>query len=361
MVNVLHVIWGLNIGGAETFLFNVLSKLDSNTYHVDFVIQDHDIKNKKLLMLCECNNWNIYKVPQFNKNLIKYVESMNKIIGKPYKVVHIHMNALINIIPIFIAANKNKKIIIHSHNSSNNLGGNIGRILHLINRRILNKIKTINVACSELAGKWMFGNKDYLLLENGIDVESFKFNEEYRKIVRDKYHIGDNVVIGHVGRFVKAKNHEFVLHVFKQYLNEDKNALLMLVGDGPLKTDMMKMAKELNINDNVIFVGEVDSTIKYYSAFDSFFFPSLFEGLPFVLIEAQSSGLPIVASNKITSEVNVSGNIVFLNLEDNLNYWINFMKRKNKSEDRIKISKKMLNSKYNIENTIHVIEKLYSD
>lgn len=360
MINVLQVIWGLHIGGAETFLYNVSAKLDAKEYHIDFVIQDPKITNKKLYELCKKNKWKIYKVPPFNRKLFSYVKAMRMILQQPYDVVHIHMNALINIIPVLLAYRNKKKIIIHSHNSSNNLGGEVGKIVHLLNRRILKRMKIFKVACSDLAGKWMFGTQEYLLLENAIDIDEYKFSREKRNGIRKEYGIGEQRVIGHVGRFVKAKNHEYILQVFKNYAHKNEDAVLMLVGDGPLKDSMITLAENLDISDRVIFVGVQQNTKDYYSAFDCLLFPSLYEGLPFVLVEAQVSGLPVVASDNITKEIDLTGNIQFLSLDAKPDDWICAMDRKLEPEQRVKCAEKMKKTKYNIESTVFAVKRLYS-
>lgn len=360
MTNVLQVVWGLHIGGAETFLYNVLSKLDAKEYHIDFVIQDPKITNKKLYKLCKKNKWKIYKVPPFNKNLFAYVKAMRMILQKPYDVVHIHMNALINIIPVLLAYRNSKKVIIHSHNSSNNLGGKIGMVVHLINRKILNPMKISNVACSDLAGKWMFGTQEYLLLENAIDIDEYKFSEEKKNKVRKEYGIGAQILIGHVGRFVEAKNHKYILRIFESYVHKNDAAVLMLVGDGPLKDSIVELAENLNISDRVIFVGEKQDTKDYYSAFDCLLFPSLYEGLPFTLVEAQSSGLPVVASDNVTKEIDLTGNIQFLSLSARMDDWISALDRRIGPVQREKCAEIMKQTKYNIESTVVAVKRLYS-
>lgn len=360
MTNVLQVVWGLHIGGAETFLYNVLSKLDAKEYHIDFVIQDPEITNIKLYKLCKKNRWKIYKIPPFNRKFFSYVKAMRMILQQPYDVVHIHMNALINIIPVLLAYRNNKKVIIHSHNSNNNLGGKIGRIVHLLNRKIIKPMKISNVACSDLAGKWMFGNEDYLLLENGVDIDTYKYSMQARERIRREFGIEGRTVIGHVGRFVEAKNHEFILHVFKQYLFQDKDAFLMLVGDGPLRKHIEEIANKMEISGHTIFTGERQDTREFYSAFDSFLFPSLFEGLPFVLVEAQSSGLPIITSDRVTREIDLTSNIHFLNLEENINEWVKAVNTKIDSNERLAFSERMKKTKYNIEFTVNEVKQLYS-
>lgn len=359
MVKVLQVIYGMNIGGAETFIFNVLSALDNEKYHIDFVIQDKNITNKKLYSLCKIKGCHIYVVSPFYKNFPKYIRDMKSIIKMSYDIIHIHANALINIAPIFLAKKYKKKIIIHSHNTNNNSGGKFGQIIHYINRRILENITTTNVACGNLAGEWMFGSKEYLVLDNAVSIEKYSFNEEIRKKIREQYQVEDKIVVGHVGRFVKAKNHEYLLYIFSRFLKKYKNAVLMLVGDGPLMEEIIQKAKELSITEHVIFVGNQSQVSSFYSAFDCLLFPSLFEGLPFVLVEAQASGLPIIASDKVTKEIDLTGNMKFLSLEDEECLWISAMEKAVNCVDRLLYGEKMKFTKYNIDVMIEKVIQLY--
>lgn len=359
MRNILQIIYGLNVGGAEAFLYNVLSELEDEDFHIDFVIQDWEIKNHKLYDLCLRKGFRIYKVPAFNRNLYGYIKSMNKIMQESYDVVHFHANALINIIPLLFVSKQRMKIIVHSHNSCNNLGGALGKIIHLFNRKLIEKIATINVACSTMAGKWMFGNQEFLLINNGINIDTYKFNPEKREHIRKKYGIEGRTVIGHVGRFVEAKNHEHILHVFKKYVCEDNNAVLMLVGDGPLKNDIVNLAKKLNISERVIFTGEIQDTSKFYNAFDCILFPSLYEGLPFVLVEAQANGLPIVASANVTREIDLIGNVQFLSLDSEIEKWTTALKKRLSYAERFKCAEKMKKTRYNIETVVSMVKSLY--
>ena len=153
------------------------------------------------------------------------------------------------------------------------------------------------MCCSELAGRWLFGDKAYdsgkvYLLNNAIDLDKFKYNESLRKEKRKELGIGeDTLVIGHIGRFVAQKNHTFLIDIFNELHKKNHNSLLLLVGQGPLKEEIENKVKELKLNDSVRFLGQRNDANELYQAFDVFCLPSLYEGLPVVGVEAQATGL----------------------------------------------------------------------
>ena len=173
----------------------------------------------------------------------------------------------------------------------------------------------------------MFGNKEFdnknvYVLNNAIDLDSFKYDKKVRKEIRKELNISDDkFVIGHVGRFVQQKNHTFILDIFNEVYKENKNALLVLVGQGPLVDEMKNKCNELNISEAVMFVGQRTDVNKLYQAFDYFLFPSLYEGLGMVAIEAQCAGLPCLCSTEVPMVAKASDNIEFLKLDDDISLW----------------------------------------
>lgn len=360
-MRVLYFLRQLNIGGAETFAYNVLEKIDSEKYHIDFVVQDKKIKNTALQQLCENTQSNIYTIPAFEKNYLSSIYQCIKLIKKNrYDVVHYHANSLINMVPYYSCAITNTNLIIHSHNSSNNLGGNFGRCLHILNRKFLANKPIGRLACSDKAGNWMFGNKKYILINNGINIDKFKYSAQTGSKLRKKYNISESdIVIGHIGRFTKAKNHKFLIECF-QKIARIKEAKLVMVGDGPLLNDFKR---KYGNNPNIIFIGSIQNTSEFYSLFDMMIFPSFFEGLPFVLVEAQAAGLPVLASDFITNEVNVTKLIHYYSLENSSDLWANETLRilsANKN-NRLMIGEQMKNTIFDSELTVKSLCNIYSN
>lgn len=360
-MKILYFLNALNIGGAETFIYNTLKVINTKKYHIDFVLQSRENQNKKLISLCEEKESNFYYIVPFYKNYLKSVVELKRIlINGKYDIIHVHANALINMVPIIAVTNVETQLVLHSHNTRNNFGGIIGRCLHKFNRRFLKKSEIFRIACGEEAGKWMYGKQQFMVLNNAIDLDEYKYNISSRNEIRRKLNLNNNFVIGNISRFVAAKNHAFILEVFREILNLYPDSKLVLLGEGELMEDIKKKSSSLKIQENIIFVGNVQDTRKYYSAFDCLLFPSFFEGLPFTLIEAQASGLPVVTSDAVTREVAVTDLLKFVSLKDNIKSWVSEVNNALVSDrDRSIYRDIMKNCKYDIKKVISDLEKLY--
>ena len=225
---------------------------------------------------------------------------------------------------------------------------------------LLNLFSTHKIACSLQSGKFLYyGNFD--VVNNGIDLNKFAYSEQFRNEIRKQYQIKSNEkVIGHVGRFVDVKNHNFIIDILKKISDSNYEVKLLLVGDGPNMHDIKEKVKKYHLLDNVIFVGNVSDSYKYYSAMDLLFFPSLYEGIPLTLIEAQANGLSIVASNKIDEKVKLTDKIVFFDLNDNVESIILLIKNSLSNSNHIINFNKLLNSDYSIHKTVKKLENIYS-
>lgn len=321
VVRVLQIGMHDKIGGIETFLMNYYRNLDRNKIQFDFICPYHSLcfesEIKKMGGV-------IYYIPNFKKHPIKYYKEIKRIIkDKNYKIVHINLLSAANIIPAIVAKRcKVKNIIAHSHNNGVP-SGFLRKILNNTNKVLLRKCANIFFACSESSGKWMFYKKTFSVIKNGIDIEKYYYNDNFRKNIRNKYGISDDkIVIGQVGRFDEQKNHMFSIELLKKM--NDKKYILFLIGEGILESEIKKKVVESKLSDNVIFAGIKSDVEKYYSAFDIFLLPSKFEGLGIVNIEAQASGLPCVVSSIVPTETKVSANIYYLDL-NNIKQWENLI------------------------------------
>lgn len=381
-MKILHMLYKMSIGGAETFVYNLLLDIDSEKYQIDVCIQGKDVTNKKLYRLCKKKGCHIYVIPAFNRNYPAYVMAVEKILKiNHYDTVHIHMNALINCAPVYIALCHAHKVVVHSHSTQNNMGGKVGFALHCLNRQMLQNKNIIRVACGEDAGKWLFGDQSFTVLDNAVSISEFAYNEKNRCNARAELGIEDKTVIGHVGRFVEAKNHEFLLEIFAEYIRkkgknvlhqdvsmfandkkmqQEQDIVLVMIGDGELFEPMKRKACELAIEEHVIFAGNRMNAALYYSAFDCLLFPSKFEGLPFVLVEAQVNGLPVVASDKVTREMDLVSNMEFVSLQASKNAWVDAIERALDPVDRISYAEKMRKTKYDSANMVKKVERIYS-
>ncbi len=243
-----------------------------------------------------------------------------------YDIIHIHDPFLISFFGIIkkMKSINGPKIIVHAHStkySDHLIGGLRNRLLYLPFKWETDAI----FACSEKAGLSLFG-KDYqkngCVISNAIDLTVFKRNDEYRKEIRDEFGLKNQFVIGHVGNFIRTKNHVFIINVFLECLNILPNSVLVLVGTGTYRQKIEMLCKEKNISDKVVFTGVRKDVHKLMNAFDVFFFPSIYEGFGITLIEAQATGLPCVYSSSIPLVTNViKEQNTILNLSDDKIAW----------------------------------------
>jgi len=245
MIRVLHILNRMDRGGAETFIMNVYRKIDRNKVQFDFLLHTTD----DCAYNCEIKalGGKIFSVPPRNKGILKNKRALDKFFSehKEYKVVHQHVSSLSYVEPLRVAERHDVPIrIIHSH-STRESGILIHKYLHNWNKNFLKYFATHYFACSDLAARWICGDDMYnkgeiLIIKNGIDTISFKFNKRYRKEIREEFGINDKFVLGHVGRFTYAKNHDFIIDVFKEVHDFNKDAILLLVGDGEKRTLIKK-------------------------------------------------------------------------------------------------------------------------
>ena len=302
-------------------------------------------------------------------HLISYAKSLKGILNQTeYAAVHFNMSYA-NFIPIIIAHWLGaKKIIVHSHSTAIDDRRSVVRIIktaiHKIGRNLMSYMADDYLACSSLAAQWMYPvsilqSKHYHMARNAIDVSKYNYNPHVRADVRQRLKISDDTfVIGHVGRFTYQKNHEFLINVFKEVHQKVKDSVLLLIGEGPDEGLIKQKVKELQLNDNVIFLGRRNDVPKLFQAMDCFVLPSRFEGLPIVGIEAQAAGLPCLFSDVITTETSVSKNVVFISLDD-MNHWISNILSIS-TEKRKPCEKLCIDiAGYNIKKEIKEMESLY--
>lgn len=214
------------------------------------------------------------------------------------------------------------------------------------------------IACSEEAAKFLFGTTDNVtIINNAIDVKRFTFNEEKRKEIRSFFRLEDEVVIGHVGRFAAVKNHSFLLDVFCAAYKNNKKTRLMLIGDGELYSDIVQKAEKLGLNEAVLFVGETNNVEAYLNAMDVFVLPSLFEGLGLVGVEAQASGLSVLASEMVPKMIDVTGNVAFLELDRTV--WVQALDGLAVNGDSTRKENKVKGSRFDIEARSRLLFEYY--
>lgn len=269
-------------GGVESVVMNYYRNIDKSKVQFHFICDEDstDIPYDEIEKL----GGKVIVVPPYQK-LFKYQKELYKIFKENnYKIVHSHINAL-SVFPLRIAKKAGVPIrIAHSHSTSNKKEWKkniVKNILRPFSKLYANKF----FACTKHAGEWLFGKKiierkELNVINNAIDLKKFEFNEKTREDLRKELGIKeDTLIIGHVGRFMKQKNHEFLIEVFKELIKKNDNSILMLIGQGPLLNDMKQKVRDLKIEDKVKFMGQVTDVEKYYNIMDVFLFPSIYEGL----------------------------------------------------------------------------------
>ena len=310
-VRVLQIIAGMGSGGAEKFLMNMYRNMDHDKIVFDFLLQSDDNLYKDEL---ESYGSVIYQIPPYYRHPIKNRAALKSILERGYSVIHVHANALMYITPILLAKELHIPCrIMHSHNTS--LYYKWMRPYHVLNKHRIKNSASHRFACSEKAGEWMF-DSDYTVVRNAIDLEAFAFKREVRDVYRQELGISkDDLVIGQIGRLWEVKNQTFTLDVLKQILEKRDNCQLLFVGEGMDEADLQNKARLLGIDNHVSFLGVRKDVSDLINAFDILMLPSLYEGLPMVMIESQANGLPVFCSENVTEESVVSTNVFRLSLD----------------------------------------------
>ena len=348
-------------GGVESVVMNYYRHIDRTKIQFDFICDSDstDIPYEEIEKL----GGRVILIPpyqhifKYNKELLKVFKENN------YKIVHSNINTL-SVFPLRIAKKANIPVrIAHSHSTSNKKEWKKNTLKQVL--RPLSKIyATEYFACTEHAGRWLFGNKTFnkgkvTVINNGIDLNNYIYNETIRKEKRDELNLKDNdLVIGHIGRFMKQKNHEFLIDIFNELYKENNNYKLMLIGQGPLQDEMKQKVKDLGIEDAVMFLGQKNDANKYYQAMDLFLFPSLYEGLGMVFVEAQSAALSSVASTEVPVIAQVSDRAYFIGIDQPIKIWTDKIKEVINQERKVNIQR-IKDAGYDIVTEVKKLEEYY--
>ena len=347
--------------GAENVVLNYYRFIDKDKFKFDFICES-DSTNIPYETINKLGGKVILVSPY--ENTSKYIKDLTEVLKKgKYDIVHSHTNALSY---LALKAAKKAKIgvrIAHSHNSSIKLEQD--QLLKNIYKILLKQNATDYFACNEESGKFLFGEKEYnngkvFIISNAIEVDKYKFNKKTRIKKRKEMDLEqDNLVIGHVGRFVSQKNHEFLLDLFKAIHDKEPKARLILCGQGPLMTGIRDKAYGMGIYDDIKFLGQVNDVEKYYQAMDLFVLPSFYEGYPLTLVEAQAAGLPCFASNDVGEETKLLDSTTFLSLSSPVRIWKKQIMDVIEDFNRIDTSSIVKEKGYDIEVEVKKLEEKY--
>lgn len=363
-IRVAHIVGKWVGGGVEAVVMNYYRHIDHKKIQFDFIC-DNDSTNIPYEEI-EKLGGRVILIPPYQK-IFQYQKELKKIFKENnYKIVHSHINTL-SVFPLLAAWCARVPVrIAHSHSTTNKKEKKKNLMKQVL--RPFSKVFANNyICCSELAGRWLFGNKIYekgkvFLLNNAIDLDKFKYDEKVRIAKRKELGIKKNqIVIGHIGRFVQQKNHEGLIDIFNEVHKQNKNAILLLAGQGPLTGIIKEKVKKLELEDSVIFLGQRNDANELYQAFDIFLLPSLYEGLPVVGVEAQASGLLCILSSDMTKETKVLKTTTFIDLKESSEQWANIILEKYKSYKRIDTTKEISKNGFNIKKEADKLEKKYKE
>lgn len=357
----------LDNGGQESFIMNIYRNIDREKVQFDF-FTPYYCANESLRAEIEQMGGKVFeKAGRFNGqgNKNDFLENLSAFFKEhQYDTVHIHSGSTFSLALGAKLAKKSgaKKVLVHSHATGyNNLQY---KVIRAIAPFFFKGNATHYLACSKLAAEWKFPSSvirkgNYLVINNGIDAEKFSFSQATREQYRKELGLENQFAICHVGRFSPEKNHSFLLDVFAQIKKTVPNARLLLIGEGPLKEEMMQKAKDLQLEKDVLFLGIRKDVSNILQSADLFIFPSIFEGLGIVAIEAQSAGLPVLASKQIPEEAAVTPYFCSLPLSEGAESWAKAALSLSPAKDRAACSALVASNGFSSANSASILQKLY--
>lgn len=365
MKRILHIIDSMGMGGAQNFIMNVYRNINRDNTQFDFLV--HSPAKSYFESEIESLGGKIYRIPTRREGILKNRKALNAFFKThPYEVVHMHESSLTYITPLEFAYKYHvKERIIHSH-STRASGSRIHRYLHLFNRLRIEKYATRYCACSDSAASFFYKGlnamHDACCINNAIDTEKYIFDDKLRQSVREELSISpQTVVMGHVGRFDYPKNHKYLLDIFHAYNQDNSDSVLILIGDGILRNEIEEYAVNLGLKDKIHFLGVRSDITSYLNAFDVFVMPSLYEGFPVTLVEAEAAGLPCFVSETITKEVRLNDNVYFIPINADPFVWVDKINAHLVSGDRLSYGENIRRSQYDITYTIRQLERIYNE
>lgn len=357
---ILCVLGKLRAGGVESMMYSYYRLLNKSEWQYDFIYEEgseFDIPSYITEMGARA-----FVVPSVS-HPFKYIKTVKNIIKKGgYSIVHSNLNTL-SLFSLWSAISCGVKTrILHNHSTSSGVEKKrdlLKKALRPFNRAVA----TDYCACSEYAGRWMYGNKAFdagkvTVFRNGVDTDKFRFRSESRLEIRREFNIENKTVIGHIGRFNTQKNHIFLIDLFREYHKNDPDSVLLCVGGGELIDSIKEYADKSGVADSVIFAGYRNEDVeKFYSAFDVFVLPSLYEGLPVVAVEACAAGLPVLMSEFVTKEALITDKCFLLPINDPA-VWAGSIASV-MDTDREEVAVQMRDGGFNIKNCVKELEDYY--
>ena len=362
MIRVLNLFTIMNRGGAETMVMNYYRAMDRSKVQFDFLVhrEEKGAYDDEILAL----GGRIYRMPSLHpKNWIRYKRMIRKFFKehREYKIIHSHMSE--NGYFAFQEAKKQHVPvrICHAHNAPVKIG--LKSPVRFYFKTGIRHYCTHMFACGEKAGLWLYGRKNadnIIIMRNAVDAKSFVYDPVLEESVKKEFGIEGCFVVGHVGSFKPAKNHRFIIDTFGEISNRKKNAVLLLVGEGELKKEIEEYAKKTLPKDSrVVFAGNRDDIPRILQGFDVFLFPSLWEGFPVSLVEAQAAGLPCFVSDRVSDECFITENVKVLDLNKPAREWAREILQKGESFYKKDMSETIISAGYDVQENVKKLSIFY--
>ena len=361
-IRVLQCFTIMNRGGAETMIMNYYRNIDRSKVQFDFFVhrEEKGAYEDEIKSL----GGNIYRMPNIHpKNFSRYKKEITKFLNehKEYKIIHGNFSEL----GYFLYKEAKKQgvstIIVHAHNYSTVFDAK--SIFRFYWKHAMRLYVTHMFTCSDIAAKWLFGkkrSKKAIMMNNAIDSKKFSYNENKSKDIKKKLGVENKFVIGHVGRFNIQKNHEFVIDTFNEIRKKNSDSVLLLAGAGELEEKIKEKVKNLNLEDSVLFLGSRSDINDVMQAFDVFLFPSIFEGLGVVLIEAQAAGLRCFTSEgAVPLEAKVTNLLSYIRLDKGCKYWADEILKYKNGYRRYDTSEEIIKNNFDIKKNAKWLEEFY--
>lgn len=299
----------------------------------------------------------IHYLPRKKKHIWGYICRMNEILRGDFDLIHIHGNSGTMAIEAFLARlHTVPRILVHCHSTKTSYP-----LLNRILTPIMKCMATDLIACSRASGEWLYGKSNYLVLNNAIDLKKYEFNPLVREEVRREFQVGDTLLVGHIGAFLESKNQPYLVEAFADFHRRYPNSKLMLAGDGPMFEAVKHQVEQLGLTGSVIFPGRRSDAQRLYQAMDVFVMPSRWEGLPLVMLEAQASGLPVLASDRITRDAACTDRVRFLSIDEAPAVWADaLMELVDEKKDRVEgIAQQLRQHGFDITEEAEILRDIY--
>lgn len=362
-IRILQVLNSLGMGGIESLATDILKNINKDEFEVDFCIMEGKDTNR----LYDVQNLGakVYYYPKLNfKSIFKFKKWWRDFFkSHQYDIVHGHVFTSASLY-LPIAKKFGMHTIVHSHNTKI-ATKNKNCVDVFLRKMLLVPLKSANwidarLACSKDAGRWLFGNKEFVVIKNAIDSNKFIYNEDIRNKYRNDLKLDNCFVVGHVGNGTEAKNHMFLLEVFKHIHQIDCNTRLLLIGKlENIEIPIRDYLKNNFLEDSVMILGVRKDVNNLMMAMDTFVFPSFYEGMPVTIVESQATGLVTLCSKEgVPEEANITGLFHYISLEESAEKWASTV-MKYRTYNRRNMQMDVINAGYDISTSVKTIENYY--